>query len=136
MVPLKKGDLDMLARVAYGEARGEGYTGMLAVVHVILNRSRQPKRYGTTLQLVCKRPWQFSCLNPGDPNRERLLKVDESDPQFVMAMLAALNAVTNEDPDPTGRATHYYATWMREPPDWAAKLTPTASIGQHLFFRE
>ncbi|MEX6667671.1 cell wall hydrolase, partial [Pseudomonas sp. W2-17] len=39
-------------------------------------------------------------------------------------------------PDPTGGATHYYATTMPKAPDWAAKAKRTLKLGNHVFFRD
>ena len=39
------------------------------------------------------------------------------------------------EPDPTGGATHYYATSIR-PPYWARALTRIATVSGHVFLRE
>lgn len=43
---LKEMEIDVLARTLWGEARGEGSTGMEAVASVILNRVEVAKRRG------------------------------------------------------------------------------------------
>jgi len=39
-------------------------------------------------------------------------------------------------PDPTGGATHYYATTMPKAPAWAAKAKETLRLGHHIFFKD
>lgn len=53
------------ARTVYAEARSETRTGRLMVAQTLWNRVFSPVRWwGTTLQTVCLKPWQFSCWNP------------------------------------------------------------------------
>ena len=56
-------DVSIIAKTIYGEARGEGYVGMLAVATVIFNRARGDK---SLLAKVCLKPKQFSCWNSTD----------------------------------------------------------------------
>ena len=44
------GEIDLLARTIWGEARGDGYTGMKAVANVIMNRVQKGSWYGKTVQ--------------------------------------------------------------------------------------
>src|SRR5512134_3045692 len=69
-------DLSVMARTVYGEARGEPHEGRLAVAHVILNRARAGGWFGAGVSEVCL---QFSCWNPGDPNRPRLFQIELDD---------------------------------------------------------
>lgn len=125
-------DLDTMARTVFGEARGESDAGKIAVAHVILNRAKVPGKtwWGDTIAEVCHKPWQFSCWNPGDPNREAVEAVTLDDPVFracVRACLAALDGA-----DPTGGATHYHVRGLSA--KWARGKTPCATIGNHLFY--
>jgi N-acetylmuramoyl-L-alanine amidase len=38
--------------------------------------------------------------------------------------------------DPTGGATHYYATTMPKAPAWAAKAKRALRLGRHVFFKD
>ncbi|MBI3709616.1 MAG: cell wall hydrolase [Proteobacteria bacterium] len=127
-------DTELLARVIWGEARGEGEAGMAAVASVIMNRVRRPGWWGNSLRSVCTCPWQFSCLNPGDPNRAKLYAVTAADPIFATALAIAQRAVAGDPADPTRGATHYYAADTKQP-SWALGRVPTARIGRHLFYR-
>jgi spore germination cell wall hydrolase CwlJ-like protein len=53
-----------------------------------------------------------------------------------MCHLAASQVIDGVKPDPTGGATHYYATTMPKAPDWAAKAKRTLKLGNHIFFRD
>ncbi|WP_142850946.1 cell wall hydrolase [Telmatospirillum sp. J64-1] len=136
-------DLDILARTLYGEARGEGLNGMTAVAHVILNRAKRRKWYGRcaglpdhSISAVCRCPWQFSCWNPDDPNRAKLLAADLSDPAYRWAMLVACAVVNGAAGfgDATQGADHYHSRSVS--PAWAAGRKPVVSIGGHLFYND
>ncbi len=124
-------DVDILARTLWGEARGEGSTGMQAVANVIINRV-DDGRFGDGIIGVCQKPYQFSSWNANDPNRARLLSVTAADPQFSQALQIAQYAASGQLQDLTGGALYYYATSISEPA-WAADLPVTAQIGQHIF---
>lgn len=131
--------IDFLARTIWGEARGESVRGMEAVACVILNRAAISKRrrnywWGNDVTSVCLKPFQFSCWNEGDPNREKLLAVTESDPQFAICLRIAKRALGGALPDITNGATHYHAKGCS--PSWAREMQPCAEVGRHLFYRE
>ncbi|SOE00645.1 cell wall hydrolase [Caenispirillum bisanense] len=138
-------DLDIMARTLWAEARGEGIPGMMAVAHVICERRRRRRWYGKsvpgfddhTIAAVCRKEWQFSCWNAGDPNLPKLLAVDLSDRHFRRAMLVACAVVNGEAGygDITQGSDHYYA--MNTPiPKWARGRQHVVAIGRHLFFND
>jgi hypothetical protein len=64
-------DRDILARTIFGEARGEGVAGQIAVAWTIRNRVNDGKDkswWGEGYAGVCQKPYQFSCWNKNDPN--------------------------------------------------------------------
>lgn len=126
---------DVLARTIWGEARGEGERGMLAVANVVLNRAAQPSWWGTSIISVCLKRWQFSCWNTNDPNLEKLKNVSETDPQFKQAMTITQQVIAGTTEDITNGATHYFYSKMPKPPRWAQGKKPCAVIGNHLFFK-
>src|SRR4051794_15177463 len=65
-------DLDTMARTLYGEAEANNAADAKAIAWVIVNRADLPNWPDSVAQ-VCLQPWQFSCWNPGDPNRDRIL---------------------------------------------------------------
>lgn len=124
--------LDVLARTLWGEARGEGEAGMCAVASVILNRAARPGWWGRSVAEICLKPHQFSCWLPGDPNRDAMLAVDGSDPQFRLAQRIAAAALAGGLTDATGGATHYHAAGIA--PAWIRGRAPERIIGRHLFY--
>jgi N-acetylmuramoyl-L-alanine amidase len=149
-VPDLTEDIDALARTCWAEARGEGPVGMAAVACVIARRAeiggRYKAKWGTphplygdgSLTSACKKKWQFSCWNPGDPNLPKLLAVTTDDPVFAQAVEIATDAAAGDLRDITSGATHYVARWFYDsaPADhWCKKKPPICEIGSHLFFR-
>lgn len=112
-------DLNLLARVIYGEARGEPYTGQVAVAAVVLNRVRSAS-FPNTIAGVIYQSGAFDCVSDGQIN----LTPNQS------AKNAAQDALNGWDP--TYGCLYYYnpktATnkWMLSRP---VKL----SIGNHAF---
>jgi len=133
-------DVDILARTIYGEARGEHVRGQEAVAAVVINRIRRARdrngRYwwGTTIETVCHKPWQFSCWNAGDPNRQKIASVSARNRTFRTCLRVARRAMTGALKDPTDGATHYHANAVNPP--WARRRAPSAEIGGHLFYND
>ncbi|MCP5367672.1 MAG: cell wall hydrolase [Hyphomicrobiales bacterium] len=132
-----RAEVDVLARTIYGEARGEPVRGMEAVAAVIMNRVRLAEAWdgywwGRTVQEVCLKPWQFSCWNPGDPNRAKIQAADRDDPAFAACLRIACRALAGVLADPTHGATHYHAKGLE--PAWARTRPHCAEIGNHRFY--
>jgi len=60
-------NLYLLARCIYAEARGEPYSGMVAVGAVVLNRVASPD-FPNTISSVIYQPWAFTSVNDGQIN--------------------------------------------------------------------
>jgi|ERR1700733_1541444 len=126
--------IDTLARTLWGEARGEGYSGMQAVANVVMNRVHAGNfPGGMSIQNICKAPNQFSCWNANDPNRPLLLAVTASDPQFAQALEIAAMAANGTLADITNGATYYHEASIPTPRSWGA-VTQVADIGNHIFY--
>lgn len=125
-------EVDIVARTIWGEARGEGYTGMQAVANVIMNRVESPGWWGTDPVSVCMKPFQFSAWNSSDANSGKAARVTTADREFRIALDIAARAVAGTLPDITGGATHYHADYVY--PNWAQGLDRTATIGGHIFY--
>lgn len=128
--------IDIMARTAWGEARGEGQSGMQAVLNVVMNRVKKGSWYGATPKEVCLKKYQFSCWLDSDPNKAKLLAVDESDKDFAKAKYLATLAYDGELTDITKGATNYVnlATLGNNVPDWVGKLEKSTTIGNHSFY--
>lgn len=133
-------DRDVLARTLWGEARGETLAGMVAVAWTIRNRVNDGKAkswWGEGYAGVCLKPYQFSCWNKNDPNFPFLSGAKPIPvAEMAKAVMVATAVMDGAYPDPTGGATHYYATTMPKAPVWAAKARQTLKLGHHVFFKD
>jgi spore germination cell wall hydrolase CwlJ-like protein len=130
--------VDTLARTLYGEARGEKVRGLEAVACVVINRVEKAIKangywWGNDVEGVCLRPWQFSCWNPNDPNREKILTIDKTNKMFATCLRVARRAIFGGVKDPTNGATHYHRVGLM--PSWARAQVPSAEIGHHVFYK-
>ncbi len=133
-------DVEVLARTIYGEARGELVRGQEAVAAVVLNRVRRARdrggRYwwGSSIEEVCRKAWQFSAWNPNDPNREKVENVTADNRIFQTCLRVARRAVSGTLKDPTYGATHYHVKGVQ--PAWSRRRAPCAEIGRHQFYND
>ncbi len=88
-------DIDLLARIISAEARGEPYTGQVAVGAVVLNRVKHPS-FPDTVSGVIYQPKAFTAVVDGQFEKP----VEES------AQRAAADALTGWDP--SGGAVFYF----------------------------
>ena len=112
-------DLYLLAKCVHAEARGESYTGQVAVAAVILNRVKSAD-FPNTIAGVIYQPWAFTAVNDGQINLE----------PNQTAYNAARDAMNGWDP--TYGALYYYnaATATSK---WIFNKKTTVTIGNHIF---
>ena len=112
-------DIQLMANAVYGEARGEPYTGQVAVAAVILNRVESAS-FPNTISGVIFEPRAFTAVSDGQiwltPNE-----------RAKQAVLDAINGW-----DPTGNAEYYFN------PDtatsgWIWTRPQIKQIGKHIF---
>lgn len=112
-------DLNLLARCVYAEARGEPYTGQVAIAAVVLNRVKSSD-FPNTISGVIYQPWAFTAVNDGQIN------LTPNDTAYKAAQ-DALNGW-----DPTYGCLYYYnpstatSSWI-----WSRKIV--IKIGKHNF---
>lgn len=112
-------NLNLLARIINGEARGESYEGQVAVGAVVLNRVKHSS-FPNTIAGVIYQPGAFTAVSDGQINKT----VQNS---CYNAAKDALNGW-----DPTGGAIYYYnpatatSSWIRSRPI-------IKQIGKHVF---
>jgi len=112
-------DLNLLSRLVYAEARGESYTGQVAVAAVVLNRVKSSS-FPNTVAGVIYQSGAFSVVNDGQIN----LSPNQT------AISAAQDAINGWDP--TYGAIYYFnpntatSSWI-----WSRPLTVV--IGNHRF---
>lgn len=121
-------DVELLARLIYGEARGESVTGKIAVGHVAINRAAKPSWWGRTLKEVILKPYQFSCFNA----EYRDILISPTGTIWDVCQSVANGVISGITIDPTYGATHFYADTIAAP-SWAASMVETAHIGHHIF---
>ncbi len=112
-------DLNLLARVVYGEARGEPYTGQVAVAAVVLNRVRSSS-FPNSVAGVVYQSGAFDCVSDGQIN----LTPNQS------AYNAAKDALNGWDP--TYGCLFYYNP-RTATSKWMLSRTVKLSIGNHAF---
>lgn len=115
------GDLYLLARCVYGEARGEPYKGQVAVAAVILNRTKN-SGFPSSIAGVIYQPGAFSVVADGQIN----LTPDET------ALRAARDAMNGWDP--TGGCLYYYNP-DKTSNEWMLARPVALRIGDHVFCR-
>ena len=112
-------DLYLLAKLVHSEARGESYTGQVAVAAVVLNRV-DDSRFPNTIAGVIYQPWAFTAINDGqfalEPNQT--------------AYQAAKDAMNGWDP--TYGAVYYYNP-KTATSSWIRSTKTVTVIGQHIF---
>lgn len=134
-------EIDVMARTIYGEARGEygridgGLASLIAVGNVVMNRVQQKTWFGRTVREVCLKPYQFSCWNENDPNREKLCGVSSDNQVFAQCLDVAKAVVARRYPDLTKGSDHYYSNDLVFPPKWAYEANECVRIGKHRFFK-
>lgn len=116
-------DLQLMARAVNGEARGEPYTGQVAVAAVILNRVKHSS-FPNTVAGVIYQPGAFTAVSDGQIN----VPID-SNSTVYKACRDAMNGW-----DPSGGAIYYFnpdtatSSWI-----WSRELI--VQIGKHRFCR-
>lgn len=112
-------DYQLLARLISAEARGESYTGQVAVGAVVLNRVEHPS-FPNSISGVIYQKNAFSCIDDGQFNK----------PVADSAYSAARDALNGMDP--SGGAIYYFnpstatSKWI-----WSRPLIKV--IGKHRF---
>ncbi len=114
-------NLDLLAKCVYAEARGEPYTGQVAIAAVVLNRVKSSS-FPNTVSGVIYQKNAFTCVSDGQIN----LTPNAS------AYSAAKDALNGWDP--TNGCLYYYnpATATSK---WIWSLKVELKIGKHSFAR-
>lgn len=131
-------DVECLARNIYFEARGESIRGQEAVALVTMNRVLD-ENYPDT---ICDVVYQAQTDRRGNPIRDRCQfswycdgrsDVIRDQETYETSVEVARRSLSNRLEDFTHGAVNYHADYVR--PRWAANVTRTAIIGQHIFYR-
>ncbi len=112
-------DINLLARLIYGEARGESYTGQVAVGAVVLNRVKSAA-FPNTISGVIYQSYAFTAVVDGQINLT----------PNATAIAAAKDAMNGWDP--TGGAIYYYNP-STATSSWIYSRKTLTTIGNHVF---
>ena len=112
-------DLNLLSRLVYGEARGEPYTGQVAVAAVVLNRVKNSS-FPNTIAGVIYQKGAFDVVSDGQIN----LEPDET------ARKAAQDAINGWDPT---SGCIYYFNPDTATSSWIWSRPQVLTIGKHIF---
>lgn len=112
-------DVYLLAKLVYGEARGEPYTGQVAVAAVVLNRVKN-SAFPNSISGVIYQPYAFTAVSDGQIN----LTPNET------AKAAARDAMNGWDP--TNGCLYYYNPAIATS-KWIWSRPIVLVIGQHNF---
>lgn len=128
----KAAETKCLAQAIYYEARSESRIGQLAVADVVLNRVASKVYPSTICDVVFQGServtgCQFSFTCDGSMNARLNKKLWRNSELMATAILSGMRLPVSR------HATHYHANYVSPP--WAKKLTPTAVIGKHKFYR-
>lgn len=126
-------DIDILTRTLYGEAKSGSVQDAQAIACVVLNRVHY-RNWPNKIADVCLQPWQFSCWNHNDPNRDRIMKA-KSGKWFDRCRQIAEDAARGDLDDPTQQSTHYHTHAMGKP-KWAKKRWPVYNTPSHAFYND
>lgn len=119
---IKPYELNLLARVIHGEARGEPYLGKVAVAAVILNRVLS-SIYPNTIEGVIYQSSQFESVSNGQFN----LHPGTSSYKAAREALKGL--------DPTLGALYFLNPKVAKNTWWFDRRQKTVTIGNHVFAR-
>ena len=112
-------DLQLLARLIYGEARGESYVGQVAVGAVVMNRIKSAS-FPNTMAGVIYQSYAFTAVDDGQINLT----------PNATAKKAAQDAMNGWDP--TYGALYYYNP-RTATSSWIFSRKTTVTIGNHVF---
>lgn len=112
-------DVTLLARLIYGEARGENFTGQVAVGAVVMNRVKSSS-FPNTISGVIYQPYAFTAVADGQINLS-------PDATAIKAAKQAMNGY-----DPTYGAIYYYNPAIATS-TWIFSRKTTITIGNHVF---
>ena len=112
-------NVNLLARVVYGEARGEPYTGQVAVAAVVLNRVKSSK-FPNTISGVVYQNGAFDAVADGQINMT----------PDATAKKAAQDALNGWDPS---YGAIYYFNPSTATNKWIWSRPMTVTIGKHRF---
>lgn len=124
-------DRFFMAFCLWREARNEPREGKVALAFSILNRVQNPKWWGSSINSVITKPWQYSSFT--DPNDKQLIKYPQDGTVWEECLDVACKVIDGLEKNPVPGADSYYATYIPKP-KWAQESQFVAQIGGHRFY--
>lgn len=121
IIPYSSQDIEHLARLVHGEARGEPFEGQVAVAAVVLNRIASGK-FGNSINEVIFQPGAFTAVSDG----QFYLIPNNTSYQAAQAALRGW--------DPTDNALYYWNP-VTATNKWVWSRPIIKQIGKHVFAR-
>ena len=119
---MSENDINLIARVVYGESRGEPYEGQVAVAAVILNRL-ESNQFPNSIYDIVYAPRQFSVVNDNQIN----LKPNDKAYKAVKDAMAGT--------DPTNNALYFWNPKTAVKSKFLSSRDIQVQIGNHVFAR-
>ncbi|KAK3584426.1 hypothetical protein CHS0354_017705 [Potamilus streckersoni] len=109
---MENDDIHHVARIVFGEARGESEEGQLAVAYTLVNR-KNLRGYPNTIYEVVYQSYDnkhyYKTLDDKDHDETWKRAVASNSTEYQNAIRAATEALSAKRPDPTRGATDFYA---------------------------
>jgi len=136
-------EVDLLAGLIIGEARGESTAGRIGVALTVKTRADHPRWWGRNVRECIlryspatksrKETAQFSCWL--DHNKTAIIEAYNHKGQlWIDALRIAEDVYSGNTIDFVGQPTNYHGISIF--PDWASGMKRLAQIGNHVFYRD
>lgn len=135
----------LLARMLFGEARDCSELEKVAIAYTAINRANDGKKWnGETINEAILKPYQYSCFNNSDPNKEKLMDPEKYDGKsFQECLTIAQRILKGEYKQYNKGATHYFNPEIVKKPKWADKMHKIGKVkvneekySKHEFYKE
>lgn len=107
------------------------------IANVIMTRTKNPNRFGGSLEEVILAPYQFSGVGTPEFKKAAELKFKNKDEEkiFKQFLSVASSALKGTLENNNGGADHYVNLKISKP-GWAKVYPKTGKIGEHTYFKE
>lgn len=127
-------DAQTLAYVLFSETKD--IEDAKNIANVIINRTKRPERFGSTIEEVIYQPKQFSGVGSNEWNKVVNGKLTDKEADIYKQMIqVAYQAVMGKLEDTTDGADHYFNPKIAQP-KWAAKMKKTTENKYHTYYKE
>ena len=127
-------EVEILANILFSETKD--IEDAKHIANVVLNRTKRPERFGSTIEEVVFAPNQFSGIGGNEWNKAVNKKfTPEEEEIYKQFQQVSYLAVTGKLEDKTEGADHYFNPKLAKP-KWAAKMKKTVQTKSHAYYKE